>query len=194
MVSRTQVKNILYDEMLDALGFTFDSGSGQYVDGIVPFENVGTQFPNREEDIPAVVYRDAYRPLVINGASASPHEIERDVNGDVVAEIHREYREAQFTFSVRAGDDGKSEEVYEALHSHFHKFNFRSVADVKDLHEHFFHIRVTQTSYADDGDANVPMRGDTVQVNIHFYREYKLEGDNIVYIEQNVEGNNYNTE
>ena len=193
MVSRTEVKDIIYDEMLSALGITFDAQDNP-VDGLVPFENVGAQFPKQRENLPAVVWRDAYRPLVINGASASPHEVIRDEFGNVVAEVHREYQEAQFTFSVRAGDDETAEEVYEALHTHFQKFTFRDVADVKGLHEHFFHIRVTETTYADDSEANVPMLGDTVQVNVHFFREYGVTDDNIENVEHDVEGQNYNTD
>lgn len=193
MVSRTEVKDIVYAELLNALEIEGDEQTG-YTDGLVPYMNVGSQFPQTREDVPAVVYRDSYRPLPINGASASPHEVVRDGDGDVVAEVHREYVEAQFTFSVRAGNDETAETVYEAVHRHFHSYTFRDVRDVKGLHEDFFHIRVTETNYADDSEANVPMLGDTVQLNVHFYREYRLEGENMRTFEHDVEGNNYNTD
>ena len=179
MATREEIKEIVYDVLLAA------------ADGHVPEDNVSKVFPQDEEDLPAIVYQDDYRPMPINGASASPVHVEYDSEGFVVYEEFREYIEGIFTVSVRATNDTDAETIYERVHRAFGQFTHRYVADVKDLHEDINRIEVSDVNDVTDGDTNVPSRGDSVQVFVQFHRHYRVPDDedpiHIEHVESNTE-------
>ena len=177
MATREEIKEIVFTLIGDSVeDFDYDVGVSQ-------------QFPQSREDIPRVVYQDDYRPLLINGASASPSHVEYDEEDMVEFEEHREHIEGIFTISIRTSNDDDAEEMYEAVHREFGKYNFRYVADVKDLHDHIHKIEVQDVNDASDGNTNVPARGDTMQVFVRFWRDYRVEDENIETIESDANPN-----
>jgi len=197
MVAVSTVKDILYGLMLSAVGIEFTQQDGELTiitdDGLVPAYNISREYPDTAEDLPALVYRSATRALPINNASASPDEIIRDADGDVVAEVYRDSREMQFTVTTRASNTQTADELYEAVYREFEQYAHRDVADVKDLHEDFFHLRVEDADDASDEGGNLTMRGESFNVILHFHRTYEVTGENITSVSQGVEGNNYTT-
>ena len=197
MVAVSTVKDILYGLMLSGVGIEFTQQDNELTiitdDGLVPAHNISREYPDTAEDLPALVYRSATRALPINNASASPDEIIRDAYGDVVAEVYRDSREMQFTVTTRASDTQTADELYEAVYREFEQYAHRDVADVKDLHEDFFHLRVEDADDASDEDGNLTMRGESFNVILHFHRTYEVTGDNITSVSHDVEGNNYTT-
>ena len=197
MVAVSTVKDILYGLMLSGVGIEFTQQDNELTiitdDGLVPAHNISREYPDTAEDLPALVYRSATRALPINNASASPDEIIRDAEGDVVAEVYRDSREMQFTVTTRASDTQTADELYEAVYREFEQYAHRDVADVKDLHEDFFHLRVEDADDASDEDGNLTMRGESFNVILHFHRTYEVTGDNITSVSHGVEGNNYTT-
>ena len=197
MVAVSTVKNILYGLMLSGVGIEFTQQDNDLTiitdDGLVPAYNISREYPDTAEDLPALVYRSATRALPINNASASPDEIIRDAYGDVVAEVYRDSREMQFTVTTRASDAQTADELYEAVYREFEQYAHRDVADVKDLHEDFFHLRVEDADDASDENGNLTMRGESFNVILHFHRTYEVTGDNITSVSHGVEGNNYTT-
>ena len=172
MATREEIKEIVFEQIESA------------TDGSVPEGHVSMEFPQDRDELPAVVYQDDYRPLLINGASASPSHVKYDGDDFVEYEEHREHIEGIFTISIRATNDDDAEEIYEQVHSAFGQYNFRDVADVKDLHEHIHKIEVQDVKDASDGESNVPARGDSLQVFVRFWRDYRVEDENIEEINQ----------
>lgn len=197
MVRLSTVKDIMYGLLLSGADIEFEQENGELTiisdNGLVPANNISREYPDTAEDLPAVVYRSATRALPINNASASPDEIRRDKDGTVTAEVYRDSREMQFTVTTRATDTVSADELYEAVYREFEQYAHRDVADVKDLHEDFFHLRVEDANDATDEDSNLTMRGDAFTVILHFHRTYEVTGDNIESVLHQVKERNFTT-
>lgn len=158
------------------------------VSGLVPADDVRLIKNDNQESDPAVVYTEDYRRLHINGAGSGPSKVERDGNGDVTKEIYEEYNEAMFVVHIRSGDEQAKEDIYEAVHSHFNKYQF-APWESRDLNPDLWNIHVEEINSQDDSDSERTTRSDVVQVFFKFTRDYELTGTNITQTNNNVTQN-----
>lgn len=175
MATRKEIKQNFRDELVNA------------VDGLVPAENVTLRYVQHQESLPAVAYRESFVLVPINDASANPERIEYDNNGHVVGEYYHEYNEARISVFVIGQTAEETEDIYEAVHTAFHKYSL-GAWDKKDFHEDLFDfgIRVESGRPYDQQDDERTIRGELLTVVIRFYREYELTGDNITSVEADV--------
>lgn len=175
MATRKEIKQKFRTELVNA------------IDGLVPADNVTLRYVQHQESLPAVAYRESFVEVPINNASANPERVEIDDNGHVVAEYYHEYNEARFSVFVVGKTAEETEDIYEAVHTAFHKYSL-GAWDKKDFHEHLFDfgIRVESGRPYDEQDEDVVLRGELLTIVIRFYREYELTGDNITSAEAEV--------
>lgn len=180
MATRRNIKEAFYTELVTA------------VTGLVDANDVTlTQF-DRSTTLPRVVYTDLYRHLPINGASGSPHKVNRDMNDVVTSEEFHEYEEAVFTITVKDSDENSLEPIYEAIHSYFGKYQFQPW-DESEIHEDVFRVRIRDVRTTDDASSENTTRGDTLEVHIAFIRSYERVEENIESVQHDVEGEIYET-
>lgn len=168
---------------------TFVSELRAAVSGTVPSNDVRLYENELPEAIPSIVYTEDITPVSVNAASASPERVDRDGSGNVTQEVWYEYLEAQFTVYIRASDELQLEQLYEAVHTAFHKYSLGGW-DKKDFHPDTFSygVRVEDVTPADDNSTENTIRGDIILVSVLFYREYSRTDDNIAQINRDQDG------
>lgn len=190
MATRRQLRDAFYNELASAAvgTHTVDYGGGQTGTVTVEADDIGLVGSfDLEAPLPKIIYREAYRALDYNGAGAGPHVVERDVNGNVTTSIWREYMEAQFIIEVRANDELEKEIIYETIRSALGKYQFRQWPS-SGIHSDVFHVIVLDAQDTDDPSAENPIRGETLEVRLHFTRDYELTGvANIAQVNREVD-------
>lgn len=160
------------------------------VSGTIPSDDVSLQGAEDDEVLPQVVYNDNYRELPYNKASASPDEVERDNDGDVVAARWKEYMEAQFLVQIRDTDEIQKESIYEDVRTAFGAYQnplygVEIGKHPKDLHSDVIDVRVLDADSNDAIDEDDVIRGDNLEIRIAFFRSYELtSGTDVGVIEQ----------
>jgi hypothetical protein len=137
------------------------------VDGLVAAENIGQEYPNEDEAMPAVVHRDNYRDVPMNTKTGIVDTVE-DADG-VQEEIYSSLREARFSLLVVSDDEQEKENIYESLVGYFEDYEY-PVKDASSLHTDVNTIRVTDSNSEDTENRDPPARGDRLSVNVQFQR------------------------
>lgn len=194
MATRGDIKSAFYDELLSqtATSFTVTYGDGTTETVTLDNTDIRLTAPNEEEELPAIVFADTYTPFTHNGVGAAPDNIVRDSNGDVVEEVWKDHETAEFSVFVEASDEVVKEPIYEAIRRGFGKFE-TPLRNDSDIHANCTDVRLGATSRSDATEVEQPIRGDSVEVFIDFYRNYSRSEENIEQINQQIESNNYIT-
>lgn len=192
MATRGDIRDAFYSE-LESLAGTYDvtDAAGNVIDSVeVTADDIKLRDPGNLEDPPEIVYYETYAPVTFNGVGGGPDYVVRDSNGDVIEAHYRGYEEAQFVIFVRAPSEPSKEPIYEAVRTAFGKYDDGHIT-ASSFHEEATDITVGETSDADTGDVDAPIRGDQINVTITFFRNYVLDVENIESVELNVEDANY---
>lgn len=161
MATRKAIRQAFYSEVETAAS------------GHVPATNIGHEEPTSEEDFPAIVHRDDYRKIPINEASSAPTAIKRDASGNATDEVYETLHEASFalTFLDEEANEVAREDAYEAVRSHFEKFEHRPWP-VSDIQTDVEWVDVLDATSDDDADAAPTVRGDVLIIRLGFTRDH----------------------
>lgn len=186
MAARRDIREALVTELNNGVPSSGNAGH-------VSSDNITVERPETEEDLPALVYDDAYRSVPINGASSAPTRIERDVNGDVTSRHFEKIEEAQFSVLLWFRDENEKEACYEAVRRHFEKYE-ENPWPASDLHADIEQVTVPGSQSSDDADINPVRRGDRVTINMVFKRDFEdTSGEPISQVNQEVDADNDGT-
>lgn len=189
MATRGDIRDAFTAE-LKAIAGTHDvtDENGNVVDTVTLDADDGISLRNPEpaESYPRVVYHDNYRPQEYNGVGTGPDDILYNDDGSVDAAIYREYVIGQFIVDVRASREDHKEPIYEALHTQFARYE-QTPWNVSDLHEDVVDVGVQDRNTSDGDDAEQTIRGDQLEIQIEFHRNYEFSTDNIDQINFDVD-------
>lgn len=172
MATRKTIRETFYSELETA------------VSGLVPSDNIGQNYPETTEQLPAVVHDDAYRRVPMNTGSA-PTDVTRS-GGDVQTYHYAVTMEAQFTTLILSESEMEKEDIYESLRTHFEPYSL-GMADESDLHADIHRVEVLDVNSQDDEDREPAARGDSMTINIGFERIYDLDVEHIEDIQQGID-------
>jgi hypothetical protein len=195
MATRGQIKDSFYDELVSAATGTFDvtDANGNVEDTItVEADDVSIINPETPENVPGVVFDDAYTPLTYNGVGRSENIVQYTQSGDEDTYIYHEYRRGQFDVSIQAPYESAKEPIYEAVHTVFHQYQF-GPWNSRDFQSECIDIRVDETTRTDSGDAEDIIRGDTMTVLVDYYRQYEFSTQNIDEVVSQIDADNDGT-
>jgi len=194
MATRGDIKGALYEELVSQCenSFTVTYGDGSEKTVTLDTTDIRLTSPDEEESLPKVVFVDTYTPFTHNGVGQAPDQVVRDSNGTVIKEVWKDYETAEFTIFVEASDEIVKEPIYEAIRSAFGKFDTPLRTD-SEIHSDCTDVRVEVTTRNDATDIEQPIRGDSVDVFIDFYRNYSRSEENIEQVNQQIEDNEYIT-
>lgn len=167
MATRRQIRDAFYTELVDS------------VSGSIAADDVTLQDAEDIETLPQVIYNDNYRRVTYNGVGTGPHVVNRDSTGAVTDQRWRKYIEAQFLVELRDSDEISKEAIYENLYSHFGAYTMPGFGIINDTHPKHLHADVIDVELggANSNDAlgeEDPIRADSFEVRVEFFREYEL--------------------
>lgn len=195
MATRGDVRDAFTAE-LKAVAGTYDvtDADGNVIGAVTldADDGIGLRNPESAESYPRIVYHENYRPQTYNGVGTGPDTIRHNDDGSVDAAIYKEYVVAQFIVDVRASDEKAKEPIYEALHTQFARYE-QPPWDESDLHEDVIDVSVQDRNTADGDDAEQTIRGDQLEVQIEFHRNYEFSTDNIDQINFDVDADSDGT-
>jgi hypothetical protein len=157
MATRRQIRENFYAELETAAG------------GFVAAGDIGQEYPNEDETLPAIVHNDNYREVPMN-TNTGPVAVQTDSAG-VQAEVYSEVMEAQFSILVVSDDEDLKEDIYEAVRSHFGNFKFPT-RDASEIHADAYRVEVNDANSDDTENRDPPARGDRLAINVGFERYY----------------------
>jgi len=160
MVSREDLRIAVYNELETA------------VDGLVDADNVSQQYPETEEQLPAVVHDDAYRQIPMN-IHTGVKNVSTDNSGENIYHYSM-LKEAQFSLTVAARTETEKEDVYHALQEYFEAYTF-PIKSASDIHEDVNRVTLSDTNSNDDDNSEPVTRQDTLSLNIEYERIYDLD-------------------
>lgn len=172
MATRKDIREAFYAELETA------------ADGLVAAGNISQQYPESEENLPAIVHDDAYRRVPMNNGSA-PSEITE--NDDGTLSYHYSVTiQAQFTVLILSDDEMEKEDIYEAVRTYFEKFTL-PYADESDIHADVHRVEVLDVNSQDDEDREPVSRGDSLTINLGFERIYTTEYEDIKEVQHDTD-------
>jgi len=169
MATRETIRVAFYDELETA------------VDGLVNAGNISQQYPESEEQLPALVHTDAYRQVPMNNNTG----VKEVINGTPVIYQYAVVKEAQFTVTVAAQSESVKEAIYEALETHFESYTL-PLKDVSQLHDDVVNVRIDDVSSTDDDNSEPVTRQDELSIIVRYERIYELEEAQITAIQNGV--------
>lgn len=157
MASRRTIREAFYSDL--------ESSASGHVDA----SNIGQEYPNSDEDLPAIVHRDNYRDVPMNTKTGIV-DTTADVDG-VQEEIYSQLMQAQFSLLIVSDDEQEKEDIYEAVRTHFEAYEFPT-KDVETLNSDINTIRVNDSNSDDSENRDPPARGDRLAVVVEYQRFY----------------------
>lgn len=184
MATRRQVREAFYADLETAVGV----GTANE---LVPASNIGQEYPNSEEELPAVVHNDNYRPVPMN-TKGSIVGVYTDTSG-TQAEVYVELMQAQFSLLVVSDNEQEKEDIYEAVRTHFGEYQY-PVKDESTLQQHVHRVEVQDATSQDTEDRDPPARGDRLAVNVGFQRFYTKDTTPIEEVNANFDADDDGTD
>lgn len=179
MATRKQVREAFYADLETAAS------------GLVPADHISQERPNTEEDLPAIVHNDNYRPVPMNTKS-SIVGTQEDSTG-TIAEVYVELIQAQFSVLVMSDDEQEKEDIYEAVRTHFAEYQY-PVKDESTLQSDVHRVEVQDASSEDTEDRDPPARGDRLTINVGFERFFTKDTTPVEEVQQNIDADNDGTD
>lgn len=162
MADRRDIREAFYGELESAVSNITDVGPG----------DISQESPESDEELPAIVHNDDYRPVPINEISG-PHAVETDANGNDAAFVFYSMMEAQFGVVVLDDDEQRKETIYEAVRRQFERYE-HPWWDTTDLHPDVHDVDAQDATSDDDDDREPIVRGDRVIIRLGFKRDYRV--------------------
>lgn len=179
MATRREIREAVYGDLETAVA------------GLVDPEDIGQEYPNEGENLPAVVHTDNYRSVPMN-TNTGIADTTVDADG-VQEEIYSSLMEARFSVLVVSDDEQEKEDIYEAVRTHFEAYEYPT-KDTDDLHTEVNTVRVNDSNSEDSEDRDPPARGDRLAVNVQFERFYVRDVTPATEVQQNVDADNDGTD
>ena len=179
MATRRQIRESFYSELETAAS------------GLVTASAIGQEYPNEDEDLPAIVHRDNYRDVPMNTKTGIADTTE-DSDG-VQEEIYSQLMEARFSLLVVSDDEQEKEDIYETVRTYFEEYEY-PVKDASSLHADVNTVRVNDANSEDSEERDPPARGDRLAVNVQFERFYVRDVTPATEVEHNVDADNDGTD
>lgn len=178
MATRKQVREAFYAELETA------------ANGLVPASNISQEYPNSDEDLPAIVHDDNYRTVPMNTKSSIVGTQTNSVG--VTAEVYVELMQAQFSVLVVSDDEQEKEDIYEAVRTHFGDYQY-PIKDTSSLQSDVHRVEVNDANSQDTENRDPPARGDRLAVNVGFERFYTKDTTPVEQVQANFDANNDGT-
>ncbi|WP_226041172.1 hypothetical protein [Natrinema sp. DC36] len=153
--------------------------------GLVDPDNIGEEEPNEEEDYPAIIHSDDHRKVRMNEGSGAPSDLVRDSNGDVIQEIYTNVHEGSFGVMIQGMDENLREDVYEAVHSYFEKYE-HPAWDETDIHTDVKWVKVLDSNSEDNTDGSPTVRGDNLIIRIGYTKEHVKDVESIDSVQRTI--------
>lgn len=150
--------------------------------GLLPAENIGQEYPDTTEDLPAIVHGDNYRPVPMNTKTGPKDKNVDDVN-DIVTYLYSVPMQAQFTVVIKAASEGTKEDIYESVRSYFEEFTL-PIRDASEIQSDAWRVEVLDAASRDDEDREPVSRGDALTVNVNYERIYERDEDGIIDVQE----------
>lgn len=179
MATRKDIREAFYAELETA------------ADGLVPPADITQEYPESEENLPAIVHDDAYRPIPMHNNSAAAGVV-RDESGAVIEYEYSKPMQAQFTVLVLSADEMEKENIYESLSSHFEEFTL-PISDPSEIHTDLYRVEVLDVNSQDDEDREPVARGDSMTIHLDFERVYTRDVDSIDEVQHEVDSGTTDT-
>ena len=159
MATRRDIREAFYAELDTAAG------------SLVTSENISQEEPNSEEDLPAIVHDDAYRPVPMNNRSA-PTDVTKDNAGVVQSVTFSRTMQARFTLTIQSDDEQEKEDIYEQVRSHFEDYTYSAshFPDPSEIQADMHELDVQDSNSSDLTDREPPARGDVLLVTVGYER------------------------
>lgn len=187
MADRRAIRDAVFDELSSVAGtYTVSYGDGTTDTVTLDSTDVRLQHPETPETYPQLIYDVSFARRYFNDVGTSPDAIERDNSGNVIEEIWREYIEASYLFHVRASNEVEKEPIYEQLRRQFAQYQF-GYTSWKNVHSDIIRIEVLDADRADSGDVENRIRGEILEAQVVFFREYTFTTDNIQAVNHEVD-------
>jgi hypothetical protein len=171
MATRKEIKEAFVAEM-NALLSSFDT-------------EITTEYPNSEEQYPAVVYSYADRERPMNNNTApSDKEV---LNDGTVVETYSDTIEGVFSTEIVDSDELRKEDIYEAVRSSFEEYEW-PIADESDFHADAYRITVGDSTPSSFEDRTPRGSGDAIDISVFHTRTKTKTSDPIEEIEQDADG------
>jgi len=179
MATRRTIRELFYEQLETAVG--------NYTDVITQ------EFPEKKEQLPAVVHTDNYVRENLNRASAGSTAILRDNSGTALSERFTTVETAIFTVLVADTDEQAREDAYENIVTYYKKYETGGY-DASTLHEDVAWVRVDDASSLDVEDREPMMRADQFDVRLTFERHYDVSETAIDQVDAAVDADNDGTD
>lgn len=178
MATRQEIREAFYAELESVAAPTVSS------------DNIGLEEPNSEEDLPAIVHNDVYRPVPINRGTA-PIRVTTDSDG-VQERIYPSHMQVQFTLTILDQDESVVESVYESIRSHFDEYT-KPIRDASEIQSDVHRVEVQESLPNNLTDRTPPAHGDALVINLGYQRKTVESVDPATEVTHQVDGNDDDT-
>lgn len=180
MATRRDVREAFYSEL--------ESATSSHLSA----SDIGQEFPNSEEDLPKIVHNDNYRDAQARWNSKSA-PVGVDSNADGTYDVKFvEMMQAVFDVLIISDDEQEKEDIYEAVRSHFGKFEHPKWSP-STIQEDIHDVNVGDSNSQDSQGRDPVARGDEIKIQLGFKRYYVQTVEDISQIDQTVDFDNDGT-
>lgn len=148
--------------------------------GLLPAENIGQEYPDTTEDLPAIIHGDNYRVVPMNTKTGPKSKSSAN---DIVTYVYSVPMQAQFTVVIKAASEGTKEDIYEAVRSYFEEFTL-PIRDSSEIQSDVWRVEVLDASSRDDEDREPVSRGDALTVNVNYERLYERDEAGVIDVQK----------
>lgn len=167
MASRDTIIQNFRTELINAVGST---GSGRVAD-----DDISQQFPEHDEDLPAVVFEDFSTTVRYNqGSAATPTKLVKNNSDEIIDEEYTDYERVRFDVTAQDSDGSVKDTIYEEIREQFLPYSMWK--DVSTFHSDVRDIDVGDVQSIDNSDTEPTMRGDLLTIDIEFKRTIERFG------------------
>lgn len=178
MATRRQVREAFYGELESA------------ANGLVPAGQITQEYPNSEEDFPAIVHNDSYRSVPMNNGTG-PAEVTTDSDGEQTYH-YVDLMQAQFSLLVVSQDEQEKEDIYEAVRAYFEAYT-HPTKDESTIQEDVHRVEVNDATSDDTTERDPPARGDRLSINVGYKRFTDRDVTPTTEVTTNVDADNDGT-
>lgn len=154
--------------------------------------DIGQEYPNSEEDLPAIVHNDNYRDAQARwNAHGAPAEVVD--NGDGTFDVkYVSMKQAMFQVLIISADEQEKEDIYEDVSAYFEKFDHPRW-DPSSIQTDVHDVSVEGPDSQDTQNRDPPARGDLLTITLGYKKFISTTVDDIADITTNLDADNDGT-
>lgn len=177
MATRRNVREAFYGEL--------ESAASSHLAA----SDIGQEYPNSGEDLPAIVHNDNYRDAQARwNARGAPVEVVD--NGDGTFDVkYVSMKQAMFQVLIISDDEQEKEDIYEDVSAYFEKFDYPRW-DASSIQTDVHDVSVEGPDSQDTQNRDPPARGDLLTITLGYKKfiSYTVEDISKVTAEFDVDG------